>query len=513
MSESTLELTLRRLNETYTADLCWRTDASAAPATLATNVPVVLDKAALLAESLNPVVYGRLLSQALFADQRLRDAWMKAQGDAAAGTLQLRLRFATGAEDLHDLCWETLCDLESDPQPLALNERIRLVRDLDSADMTPVIIPPRPTLRALVVVANPANLGDFKLAEIDVDGEVTRARTALGAIPTTILGDKQRATLANIATALRDGASILILVAHGVIVKDGPYIFLENDAGMVERVGGAEFAATMKRLKTSPLLVILAACRSGGGYDGTLGAVGPILARSGIASVLGFQGEVAMSTVKVLLPALITELQRDGQIDRALAAARGALGSQKAWWQAVLWLRTDGRLWEEATTAPTPAGTVQNVSDNATVGVLAGAIHGPVTVHQTNINTGGGDYAGRNIDKRQGTFVSGDQINLSGQFPSSTVNIGSTVQGGMIRSLSPQAAASTFRELLNTAFNVSELQTLCFDLGIDFESLAGAGKADKARELVLYVQRMGQAPALVAACRHLRPHVAWPDLS
>lgn len=48
-----------------------------------------------------------------------------------------------------------------------------------------------------------------------------------------------------------------------------------------------------------------------------------------------------MSPVK-LLPTLITELRRDGQIDRALAAARGALGDKRPWWQAELWLRTDG---------------------------------------------------------------------------------------------------------------------------------------------------------------------------
>jgi hypothetical protein len=79
---------------------------------------------------------------------------------------------------------------------------VRLVRSIDSADLTPVVVPPRPDLRALVVVSSPSDLGRFNLAEVDVDGEVARARAALGDIPTTVLGDHAgaagRATLANL---------------------------------------------------------------------------------------------------------------------------------------------------------------------------------------------------------------------------------------------------------------------------------------------------------------------------
>ncbi|NTU85407.1 MAG: ATP-binding protein, partial [Chloroflexales bacterium] len=68
---------------------------------------------------------------------------------------------------------------------------------------------------------------------------------------------------------------------------------------------------------------------------------------AGVPAVLGFQGDVAMGTMKVLLPTLISELRRDGQLDQALAAARATLGDKRPWWQAALWLRTDGRLWRE----------------------------------------------------------------------------------------------------------------------------------------------------------------------
>jgi hypothetical protein len=44
-----------------------------------------------------------------------------------------------------------------------------------------------------------------------------------------------------------------------------------------------------------------------------------------------------------------------------------------------------------------------------------------------NIDTGGGDYAEGNIDKRRGTFVSGDQFNMSGNFSGAILNIKSTL--------------------------------------------------------------------------------------
>ncbi len=62
------------------------------------------------------------------------------------------------------------------------------------------------------------------------------------------------------------------------------------------------------------------------------------------------------------------------------------------------------------------------------------------------------------------------------------------------------------RNILVTYFSDSEVRDLCFDLGIDYESLAGEGKAAKARELVAYCQRRDRLTELEAACRRLRPN-------
>lgn len=45
------------------------------------------------------------------------------------------------------------------------------------------------------------------------------------------------------------------------------------------------------------------------------------------------------------------------------------------------------------------------------------------------------------------------------------------------------------RQILTEHFDEGELRTLCFDLRIDYQSLPGEGKADKARELVAYCDR------------------------
>ncbi|MCL5996109.1 MAG: tetratricopeptide repeat protein [Chloroflexi bacterium] len=65
------------------------------------------------------------------------------------------------------------------------------------------------------------------------------------------------------------------------------------------------------------------------------------------------------------------------------------------------------------------------------------------------------------------------------------------------------------RQNLIEYFNTDELRSLCFDLGIDWESLAGEGKNAKARELITYMQRRGKLDELMKAVREVRPTVAW----
>ena len=66
--------------------------------------------------------------------------------------------------------------------------------------------------------------------------------------------------------------------------------------------------------------------------------------------------------------------------------------------------------------------------------------------------------------------------------------------------------------ILSTRFNRGELQTLCFYLGIDYDTLPEGGLADKARELVAYCVRHERIGELVGAGKQLRPDISWPAL-
>ncbi len=60
-------------------------------------------------------------------------------------------------------------------------------------------------------------------------------------------------------------------------------------------------------------------------------------------------------------------------------------------------------------------------------------------------------------------------------------------------------------------FSEEELRTLCFDMEVDYENLPAQGKAGKARELIIYLKRLGRTAELIERCRELRPKISWED--
>jgi len=63
------------------------------------------------------------------------------------------------------------------------------------------------------------------------------------------------------------------------------------------------------------------------------------------------------------------------------------------------------------------------------------------------------------------------------------------------------------KQILVDYFNDEELRDLAFELTIDYESLPGAGKSGKARELVAFAERHGRFAEVVALVHRLRPGV------
>lgn len=358
---------------------------------------VSIDVERLLQVTSDPLHYGQQLTEMLFADQRLTTAFNTARTHAEAAGVALRFCLRLDASDtlLHGLRWETLHDPERS-EPLFASERIVLVRAIESANMQPITLRPRGTLTALVVVAAPTDLAAYDLTPIDADAEARRCHEALHPLAVTeLVSTADRCvTIAALRTALNDAPDILYLVCHGTSRMGRTFVWLQDDTGKSARIEGDVLVRQIAGLTRRPLLVILAACQSAG-EDGdvhALAAIGPQLAREGVAAVVSMLGNVTQETIERTMPLFFRTLLRDGRIDRAIAAARGAVLDRRDWWSLTLLLRLrDGRLWLENSAAAgdsPPAGSdaqsrrrvLQHVRDYWIDGVLEHSLHGAALI-------------------------------------------------------------------------------------------------------------------------------------
>ena len=304
--------------------------------------------------------YGHTLSSRLFANDTIRREYGQIKTAVEAEGLFLRIRISIGptAPRLHFLRWEMLTDPDSNA-PLATSERFLLSRFLASQDWRAVRLRPKRKLRAVLAVAAPINLADFKLAAIDAPAEVSRIRGYLEGIETTVIGIQQPATLKVLLDGLRRGTDMLYLVCHGTLSKTNePILFLQDDGGRAAPTLGGELALRVSELPEPPRLAVLISCESGGTEDApatgeepmaSQAALAPRLAEAGIPAILAMQGKISMETIKLAMPVFFRELLIDGQIDRALAVARGAVLVRRDNWMLALFLRLkSGRIWYEA---------------------------------------------------------------------------------------------------------------------------------------------------------------------
>jgi hypothetical protein len=349
-----LEISLHRYDPAaYTIELRFSQPESDADIRLGMSRPALfqLDLAALKALAHDPPAYGGALAQALFADPAVLSAFAQARAQAQALDVKLRIRLLVGgsAPELHRLRWETLCDPQ-DGSPLFTGERLLFSRYLSSVDWSPVRLRPRGDLSALLVISSPSNLGEYSLAPIDVAAELARARENLGVVTATALPDAAsglRATLENLLTHLHDGYDILYLVCHGTLKDGEAWLWLEDSQGQVARLSGSELFQRLREIDAHPRLAVLVSCQSAGDGEGdALAAIGPRMAEAGVPAVIAMQGNLTMETAAQLMPTFFAELQRDGQIDRALSMARGQVRQRPDYWMPALFMRLkSGRIW------------------------------------------------------------------------------------------------------------------------------------------------------------------------
>lgn len=295
--------------------------------------------------------YGAELTKCVFPDGDVRTLFGKAKAVLERGDRQMRLRLQIGpsASELHALRWELLRDPETN-LPFASSERVLFSRFLLSRDWKVVKLRPKAELTALIAVSAPSDLDRYQLADVPLDAEIGRARAALGDIGIQILGKQEPCTLDRLIDAIRNGPDVVYLVCHGMLAKSSePYLFLQTEAGTVDRVKGSDFAARVSELTQTPRLIVLASCESAGVDDGKPSAqasLAPRLADAGVPAVLAMQGKISMETVEIAMPIFFRELMVDGQIDRAMAVARRKILKRDDGWMPALFLRLrGGRIW------------------------------------------------------------------------------------------------------------------------------------------------------------------------
>lgn len=354
----TLDLAIHRQGPGYHLTVSHADPASQAQMA-ALRGPTELTPAALLPLEQNPGAYGAMLSGQMFADPSVRQRFLtiEAAAQATGQFLRLSVSIDPSAQELHALRWELLRHPDTDVA-LCSSERILMSRFMVSRDFRPVRLRARSELRVLIAVsAPPAGLGEFALVPVDFDGEVTRVRAMLAGLPVQILGGPGNpCTVMRLLAALRDGVDILYLVAHGLFQRStgASALVLQTADGVPAMIKGDDLSAQIAELQTGPRLVVLASCQSAG--DGKTSAAearavvhatfAERLADAGVPAVIAMQGFISMATVTRMMPVFFHELLRDGQIDRALAVARGVVRQQPDAWMPMLLSRlTSGRIW------------------------------------------------------------------------------------------------------------------------------------------------------------------------
>lgn len=338
----------------YSAELRLSLPDSEADSRPGGSAPILLsfDFSALQPLIADPLEYGLLLGESFFTPEMERAfAEAHAGAQAAGAVLRVRLLTDSSAPEIHTLYWEALRH-PKDKTPLFTGENLLLSRYLPSGDLRPVKLRPQGALRAVIAASNPVDVAAYKLAAVDVDGELDRARAALGSIPVIEIGRTDPCTLNALLEPLREGYDILYLAAHGTFGEGGPRLWLQKDDGTAALTPADELVTRIRELRHPPRLVVLASCQSAGDGKPTREtgrvwqALGPRLAQAGVPAVVAMQGNISMASIEKFLPVFFSELQKDGQIDRALAVARGVIRDAHDFWMPVLFMRLrNGKIW------------------------------------------------------------------------------------------------------------------------------------------------------------------------
>jgi hypothetical protein len=87
-----------------------------------------------------------------------------------------------------------------------------------------------------------------------------------------------------------------------------------------------------------------------------------------------------------------------------------------------------------------------------------------------------------------------------------------TVDTAIEKRVTRQRQSRVLSRTLDERFNIEELQSLCFHLGVDFDNLLGQSKERKAEELIAYLERRDRVSELIQVGRQARQDIPWDEI-
>lgn len=290
--------------------------------------------------------YGTLLGKRLFRED-VRDALITARSKNP-DCLRVLLSIEVDKRDqLKTLHWERLCaPVESGAwNYLALDRRLPFSQYIPTS--VDRLFPPigRRNLRALILVASPENVQQFRLAPFNVETTVAGVRSSLGDIPCDVLANGVEGaigapTLDNLCEQLTNAQppyTLLHVVCHGRLITDGEgdtVLYWATANNQVESVPGKTL---LKRLRLSggknglPHLTFLSTCESADPRaEGALGGLAQRLVRDlAMPAVLAMTRKVSVETALALGQRFYQRLRESGEVDLALQEATAGLESRR----------------------------------------------------------------------------------------------------------------------------------------------------------------------------------------
>ena len=302
-----------------------------------------LDKSALNLH-LMPLAYGIALGKALFRET-VRDAFIK----ALEREEKLHVMLEIEDDELRFERWERLCaPLAAGWNFLGLNQNTPFALHLPS--LSDRRFPPisRADLRALILVADPADAEAWGLARFDAKESIKQIQAALGEIPSDVLayGDPKTVGLPTLDDLCRqitaECYTFLHIICHGAYTKAADeaqekesFLYLANASNKVAAVTCKDFLNRLGQLRGKrglPHFTFLCACDSA--VAAAWKELGGLAQRCvhdrelGMPAVLAMTEKISIDTAQQLTEAFYRQLRNHGEPDAALVEACAGLASR-----------------------------------------------------------------------------------------------------------------------------------------------------------------------------------------